>query len=324
MIPAPLFKHILDYFDVDGSIDFAMGYGSGIISQAGYDQKGYGTPMLDFIFATKDPIKWHQRNCQLNPHHYSLLMRPLMAIGPNREMLARKIQNWGAQIYYNNGIKMSGHVIKYGIISTEDLVSDLIKWNTLYVAGRMHKPHLVLKDNNKVNEAQQINLDYAFNVARSLLPCRFTLRNLLKTIIGISFMGDFRMKWGENPRKMENILNGQYENLISIYKGKIERKLFPYSPLKIDSLQIDNKEKRKICFVDGNVELEQDKREELSIPEGLAARIKMNKKGNMPLEEGIKSIVGPVSWKQAIKGIVTAGPLKSISYGMAKIVKSLG
>lgn len=38
----------------------------------------------------------------------------------------------------------SSQVIKYGVISTESLIDDLMHWKTIYVAGRLHKPVSIL------------------------------------------------------------------------------------------------------------------------------------------------------------------------------------
>ena len=67
-------------------------------------------------------------------------------------------------------------MIKYGVIGTQLLYDDLQYWDSLYIAGRMQKPVLMLKDYAKLPLARKNNLDAAFITALLLLPERFTLQ----------------------------------------------------------------------------------------------------------------------------------------------------
>lgn len=67
-------------------------------------------------------------------------------------------------------------MIKYGVIGTQLLYDDLQYWDSLYIAGRMQKPVLMLKDYAKLPMARKNNLDAAFTLALLLLPQCFSLQ----------------------------------------------------------------------------------------------------------------------------------------------------
>lgn len=89
--------------------------------------------MLDFVFAVDDSVTWHMMNLLKNKSHYSFLK----VFGPKQ---ISNIQSYGAGIYYNTLVPCNGRMIKYGVISTDALIDDLLHWKTLYVAGRLQKP----------------------------------------------------------------------------------------------------------------------------------------------------------------------------------------
>lgn len=132
--------------------------------------------------------------------------------------------------------------MKYGCISIDALCRDLLDWETLYISGRTQKPvrpcHLVyqsfcflilfdtqvriLVDDARVRLANQVNLASALRTSLLLLPSEFTELELYETIAGLSYRGDFRMKVGENPQKVRNIVRAQLNNFRSLYGGLLK------------------------------------------------------------------------------------------------------
>jgi translocator assembly and maintenance protein 41 len=131
-------------------------------------------PLVDFLFSTSHPSHFHAINLQKNPTHYPRLFRWL---GP--EAIAR-VQEWGGGVWFVTDVDVKldnlnlpaptpeGDAmpssstsststnsekepesetvrIKYGIISTDALCTDLLDWTTLYVSGRLHKPVRIVK-----------------------------------------------------------------------------------------------------------------------------------------------------------------------------------
>jgi hypothetical protein len=85
----------------------------------------------------------------------------------------------------SNGVQR----IKYGVIQHSAALRDLLDWEFLYLAGRMHKPVATLTCCPRITEAQAQNQKAAVAAALLLLPQHFTWERLLHTICGLSYQG---------------------------------------------------------------------------------------------------------------------------------------
>jgi translocator assembly and maintenance protein 41 len=101
--------------------------------------------------------------------------------------------------------------VKYGVISTSSLNKDLSSWETLYISGRLQKPHLPLLPPSTLTSSLETNKKTALSLALILLGPRFTEYQLWEKIAGISYAGDPRMSipGAENPEKVRNIVRGE-------------------------------------------------------------------------------------------------------------------
>ena len=135
------FKQVLSKFPSERCLVFA--YGSGVFRQEGH--KDTRDNMTDFIFAVHDTEQWHKENLALHPMHYSTMAR---LMGP--AAIKGCQEEWGARLYFNTLVPWGKGMIKYGVINRRDLLKDLREWETLYVAGRLHKPvNIIEQDEDK-------------------------------------------------------------------------------------------------------------------------------------------------------------------------------
>ncbi|XP_066474092.1 phosphatidate cytidylyltransferase, mitochondrial isoform X2 [Tiliqua scincoides] len=206
---------ILAHFSQELSLAFA--YGSGVFQQAGSSAGESGNNMLDFIFVVDDSVTWHMTNLLKNRNHYSFLKY----FGPKP---ITNIQNSGAGIYYNTLVPCNGRVIKYGVISTDALIEDLLRWKTLYVAGRLQKPVKILtqNENGKLQAALANNLKSAVTAAFLMLPESFSEEDLYMQIAGLSYSGDFRMIIGEDKSKVMNIVKPNILHFQKLYSNILQ------------------------------------------------------------------------------------------------------
>lgn len=220
-------------------IRYAFAYGSGVFPQGKSDgrvpteaeikaihpkapqsiQRAQdGTPkMIDFIFGVTFTQHWHSLNLHQHRDHYS-------ALGSLGSGAVSYVQdNWGAGVYFNPYVVVNGILIKYGVVNLDTLCTDLSEWQTLYLAGRLHKPVKILRDDARVRLANQINLLSALRTALLLLPPDFTEQELYSTIAAISYLGDPRMSLPtENPQKVANIVDNNMSNFRRLYAPLIE------------------------------------------------------------------------------------------------------
>ncbi|KAK4098326.1 mitochondrial matrix Mmp37 [Parathielavia hyrcaniae] len=177
-----------------------------------------GTPkMIDFIFGVSHTQHWHSLNMKQHRGHYS----SLASLGSGAVSYVQ--DKMGAGVYFNPYVVVNGILIKYGVVQLGTLEKDLTQWDTLYLAGRLHKPVKILRDDPKIRLANQMNLLSALRTALLLLPPKFTEEELYATIAGISYLGDPRMALPtENPRKVKNIVGHNMANFRRLYLPLID------------------------------------------------------------------------------------------------------
>jgi len=201
----------------DAPIRYAFAYGSGVFGQDGYaDSSSFSekpqTPMLDFMFAVTHPAHFHSINMQQHPSHYPLHARMLGSSYVSR------IEEIGPGVWFNAYIPMNDVTIKYGVTTVDNLCSDLLNWRTLYLAGRMHKPLRIIKDDARVRLTQQVNLTSAVRAVLLTLPEEFSENQLFEGIAGISYSGDPRMILpAEDRGKVGNIVRKQSPQFKELY-----------------------------------------------------------------------------------------------------------
>ncbi|KAG0142202.1 hypothetical protein CROQUDRAFT_662839 [Cronartium quercuum f. sp. fusiforme G11] len=330
-------------------IRYAIGYGSGVFPQKSYDSNK-ATPMLDFIFAVSHPSHWHSINLQHNPKHYALPFRWLGSAPVT--WLQEKAP--GAGVWFNVENEVNGKMIKYGVISIDTLCGDLLDWNTLYVSGRMQKPVYVIRDDARARLAQQVNLASALRTALLILPENFTEQQLYMAITGLSYTGDFRMKWGENPRKIENIVDRQVEHFRVLYRPliqalsrnvsfasemttssnpKLQQNMESRSRAELlkklprglkEKIETDYDQQWNLKLAkatDGSSLINMEEKLTSSDEMSLLVRMVSDDGFEQSLKRALSLIVGPSAFNQSVKGIISAGPFKSIRYAIPKLVK---
>lgn len=263
----------------------SFGYGSGVFKQLGYDKKEIA--QIDLILIVSDIKKWHQENIKKNPQDYSFIGKRFFL---NSNL--NKIKGITG-ITYQSNIKYKNNLFKYGVIEYNDFVRHMRNWDSFYVPGRFQKPILIIKSNYTIDNLIVENRRNACKIALLCLKEK-KIKDLYLTICGLSYAGDTRMKFAENPKKVDNIVGASFDKFKEMYK---------FDDLyKINGEEIEY----KINLNDLPLSLEEYIKNDKTKEKILEYLYKLNKKE---------------SKLQTIKGIKTNGIVKSAKYGFAKIMK---
>ncbi|XP_055725882.1 phosphatidate cytidylyltransferase, mitochondrial [Salvelinus fontinalis] len=317
-----LYRRILSQFPQDISLAFA--YGSGVFKQNGTSQGQMGRNMLDFVLAVDDSVTWHTMNLMQNRKHYSVLK----FLGPRK--ISRIQDEHGAGVYYNTLVPVDGRIIKYGVISTDSLIDDLLHWKTMYIAGRLHKPVkiLVQGENGKLHAALVGNLKSAVTASFLMLPESFSEEDLFLQIAGLSYAGDFRMVIGEDRSKVANIVKENVQHFRILYNNILQEcPQVVYKPHQ-GKLEVDKSPEGQFVQLMALPRTLQQRITRLVDPPGknrdveeILLQVAQDPDCGSVVQQGMSSIVKSSSITQTAKGIATAGLLKSLSYSTKKLQK---
>ena len=324
-------------------LDYAFGYGSAVLHQRNSNPT---SSMVDIIMSVPDPHQWHAENLKRHPSHYSMMSR---FGGPS--FVTALQSNFGAKLYFhpyvNLNIRGSSDVrqIKYGVVSTSDLIHDLKHWEYLYLAGRMQKPIVTIQTDEgdltlatevreSIDSAQSSNLLAAVSSSLLLIggetsQTSIAMSELYTTIASLSYTGDFRMQTGaEDPNKVRKLVDTP--GMLDLWETKYADTLKLLQEHGLLSLATSREHEKDPRIEFNPYDIEARKELMKYLPQRLYEhkdRIlgldgqSCIQQGSRVLRKELANIVAPAARSQGIKGIFTAGPVKSWKYAMAKFAK---
>lgn len=326
---APMFYRILSRFPPN--VTFCFAYGSGVKQQLGHDAVQKKKNMIDLIFTVDNAHRWHASNLERNPEHYSGLKH----LGSS--FIAKYQESFGAKVFFNTLIPIPEEdvMIKYGVVCTKDLLDDLTTWSNLYLAGRLHKPVEIIRpaSGSRFQNAIDSNLRAAVHAALLLLPEKFTEFELYREISNLSYAGDFRMIFGENKDKVNNIVRPQVEGFRNLYAPIFSnfQHVLSLPPENSDnSVCIQDQSEKTILYHLNylpkwpirRIVYRQTKGRYRQDTEDILTAVSKASNYRELVSQSLRSIVWQSSVKQSIKNIPSAGVAKSIKYSWAKALKT--
>ena len=286
----------------------AFAYGSGVFAQ-GKPLLDTSKKMIDYLVVVRDNelVSWHRDNYQINPRDYPIIGR----------LALEKTNIFNDAVYYVPDVTVRSSRIKYGVVGWDVLRQDLYNWNSLFLAGRLHKPTIMdmCESDGIINSAMESNLNSALRVALLQLSNRndFDFNDVLYKIVGISYTNDPRLLLAESPRKIENILMGQKKELEAMYIEKYVR-MVSKGTGGVGYLK-DPAAKIKLLR-----DLPYTLKNELNTANDLW-RIALSDDTPLLVTEAVGRIVRRSAWKQMALGTISTPVFKAAKYAISKMSK---
>ncbi|MDH5533538.1 MAG: phosphatidate cytidylyltransferase [Candidatus Pacebacteria bacterium] len=195
---------IKDHF---GETSMVMMYGSAAFEQLGYSEEDIRSSKLDCIIAVPDIKKWQVKHGQRHPEDFPMIAH---LIGPNLRSKMQGKKTWFIHTELPIQDGKYQRKIKVGIIEQASLVNDLSNWDQFYIAGRMQKPTYIAESDQEIQHAlyyQTMKQGLHLALLQSIGGQPLKLRDLYITLSNLSYTGDTRMKFAEDPNKVANIVD---------------------------------------------------------------------------------------------------------------------
>lgn len=280
-----------------------FGYGSGVFDQG----VSIGKPQTDVIFVVEDIKKWHQDNMSENSGDYSFIGRRHFSTDDIDRIKGKNNITYVSDIRDNE----AENLFKYGVVEKDDFQRSLSTWDNMFLVGRFHKPILEVISDEILSDVIASNREKAFRIACILSDPITNKEAIFKMLCGLSYLGDMRMKYAENPNKVKNIVNSNFFYLEKIYSF----------------------DKSYISFIGDDVIFishEQLLLEILELPDCLVDYLAEYNTDIRNLEEVRSRILEYIvnhnsieSKAQIFEGIKTNGIVKSIPYALCKVRKKI-
>ena len=263
------------------------------------------------IITVSNEVLWNRENIRKNPDYYSSTGKLFL------NHTDEKIQKLGAKICYIPYIEYKDDIYKIGIINKNDLINDLDKWESFYLAGRFQKNIMLVKINDELLYYINKNRECAIILSLLLLnDNEKNLKSLYKKICSLSYIGDIRGKIAEDKNKIDNLIR-DYDKFKSMYNFTKYYKVIDEN----DNIEINYHEiLDNIKILPNNIKTKTD----LDI---YAYMDSLPKEELIILRNKIIQVFTDLTKKmsstQTIKGLFTTGPTKSLKYVQAKLKKGI-